>query len=161
LPYCILYKPITVAARSKARTVFACSNTGVVGSNRTRNMDVCVRLFCVCVVLYVGSCLAKGWSHIQGVLRTVYRVKKPKWRSRSKRAERERFHIDIYFEILETYKISRSCLYGSDIVHKSQIRTGAFLFLVITRKLKVSNETSISWQVGLQTASRKSVNYNA
>jgi hypothetical protein len=27
--------------------VFARSNTGVVGSNLTRGMDVCVRLFCV------------------------------------------------------------------------------------------------------------------
>jgi hypothetical protein len=52
--------PITVAARSKAWTVFACSNTGIVGSNPTRGMDVCVRLFCVCVVLCVGSGLAMG-----------------------------------------------------------------------------------------------------
>jgi hypothetical protein len=36
-------------------TVFDCSNTGVVGSNPTRGMDVCLRLFCVCVVLCVGS----------------------------------------------------------------------------------------------------------
>jgi hypothetical protein len=42
-------KPITVAARSKARTVFALSNTGVAISNPTRGMDVHVRLFCVCV----------------------------------------------------------------------------------------------------------------
>jgi hypothetical protein len=40
-------------------TVFACSKAGVVGSNPTRGMDVCVRLFCVCVVLCVGSGLAK------------------------------------------------------------------------------------------------------
>jgi hypothetical protein len=38
---------ITVAARFKAWTVFARSNTGVVGSNATRGIDVCVRLFCV------------------------------------------------------------------------------------------------------------------
>jgi hypothetical protein len=47
-------KPITVAARSKALTVFARSNAGIVGSNRTRGMDVCVRLFCFCVGLWVG-----------------------------------------------------------------------------------------------------------
>jgi hypothetical protein len=29
-----------------------------VGSNPTRGMDVCVRLFCVCVVLCVGSGVA-------------------------------------------------------------------------------------------------------
>jgi hypothetical protein len=33
---------IPVAARSKARTVFACSNTEIVGSNPTTGMDVCV-----------------------------------------------------------------------------------------------------------------------
>jgi hypothetical protein len=40
--------PIKVAARSKAWTVFARSNTGIVCSNPTRDMDVCVRLFCFC-----------------------------------------------------------------------------------------------------------------
>jgi hypothetical protein len=48
------YAPITVAARSKA------SNTRIVDSNPTRGMDVCVHLFCVCVVLCVGSGLATG-----------------------------------------------------------------------------------------------------
>jgi hypothetical protein len=46
------------AARSKARTVFARSNTGIVDSNPTEVMDVSVRLFYVCVVLCVGSGLA-------------------------------------------------------------------------------------------------------
>jgi hypothetical protein len=36
---------ITVAARSTAQTVFARSNAGIVGSNTTQGMDVCVRLF--------------------------------------------------------------------------------------------------------------------
>jgi hypothetical protein len=31
------------------RTVFAPSNIGVVGTNPTRGMDVCLCLFCVCV----------------------------------------------------------------------------------------------------------------
>jgi hypothetical protein len=43
----ICYGPIAVAARSKAGTVFARSNTEIVGSNTTEGMDVCVRLFCV------------------------------------------------------------------------------------------------------------------
>jgi hypothetical protein len=38
---------ITVAARFKARRVFARSNVGIVGSYSTRGMDVCARLFCV------------------------------------------------------------------------------------------------------------------
>jgi hypothetical protein len=42
-------KPITKAMRSKAWTAFARSNTGIMGSNPTQGMDVCLRLFCVCV----------------------------------------------------------------------------------------------------------------
>jgi hypothetical protein len=36
------YLPITVAARTKAGIVFARSNDGIVGSNTTEGMDVCV-----------------------------------------------------------------------------------------------------------------------
>jgi hypothetical protein len=76
-------KPITAAARSKAWTVFALPNTGTVGSNPTQGMDVYVRLFCVSLVLYVGSDLATGWSVVQGVLPTVYMIKKLKNWTRS------------------------------------------------------------------------------
>jgi hypothetical protein len=38
-------QPIAVTTRSEARTVFAHTNTEIVGSNPTRGMDVCV--FCV------------------------------------------------------------------------------------------------------------------
>jgi hypothetical protein len=41
-------------------TVFSRSNARIVGSNTTPGMDDCVRLFCVCVVLCVGSGLATG-----------------------------------------------------------------------------------------------------
>jgi hypothetical protein len=37
----------------------------------TKVTDVCVRLFCVCVVLCVGSGLATGSSPVQGVLPSV------------------------------------------------------------------------------------------
>jgi hypothetical protein len=47
LYYDFVCVPITVAAQSKAWTIFAPSNTGIVGSNPARGMDVCVRLFCV------------------------------------------------------------------------------------------------------------------
>jgi hypothetical protein len=57
-----LLRPVTVAAPFKAWTEFARSHTGIVGSNPTQSMDVHVRLFCVCVVLCVGSGLAKDWS---------------------------------------------------------------------------------------------------
>jgi hypothetical protein len=75
--------PITLTARSKAWTVFPRSNAGIVGSNPTQGMDFSVRLFCVCVVLRVGSGLSTGRSPVQGVLPTVYRIKKVKKRPRS------------------------------------------------------------------------------
>jgi hypothetical protein len=40
-------KPVPMADRSEACTVFGRSNTGIVGSNPTRGMDVCPR-FSVC-----------------------------------------------------------------------------------------------------------------
>jgi hypothetical protein len=40
--------------------ICALSNAGIVGSNPTQGMNVCVRLFCICVVPCVGSGLAKG-----------------------------------------------------------------------------------------------------
>jgi hypothetical protein len=67
-------KPVTVAARSTAWTVFARSNAGIDGSNPARGMDICVRLFFVCV----GSALATGWSPVQGILPTVYGLKAAK-----------------------------------------------------------------------------------
>jgi hypothetical protein len=60
-------EPTTVAALSKGRTVLARSKTGVIGSNPIQEMDVCVRLFCVCV----GNVLATGCSTVQGVLPIV------------------------------------------------------------------------------------------
>jgi hypothetical protein len=53
-PIFILYPllgfiPITVAAQSKAWTVFARFDAGIVGSNPTQDMDICLHLFCVCV----------------------------------------------------------------------------------------------------------------
>jgi hypothetical protein len=43
-------------------TVFTLLNAGIVGSNPTQGMDVCLRLFCVYVVLCVHSGLSIGWS---------------------------------------------------------------------------------------------------
>jgi hypothetical protein len=61
--------PITVAARSKEWTVFARLNAGILGTSPTQSIYVCVCLFCVYVVLWVG------WSPVKGVLPTVYRIK--------------------------------------------------------------------------------------
>jgi hypothetical protein len=46
-------EPVTVAERSKAWTVFARSEVGIVGSNPTQGMDV----WCVCVCVCVFLCL--------------------------------------------------------------------------------------------------------
>jgi hypothetical protein len=51
---------ITVAARSKALTVFVHLNAGLVGSNFTRDRDVSVCLFSAFIALIVGSGLAMG-----------------------------------------------------------------------------------------------------
>jgi hypothetical protein len=72
----IVFKPLTMAAESKAWIVFTRSNAGIVGSNPTHDMDVCVHLFCVYVVQCVGSGISKGWSPLQAVLSTVCRIKK-------------------------------------------------------------------------------------
>jgi hypothetical protein len=41
-------RPDPMAERSEARTVFGRSNTGIVGSNPTRGMDVCPRFSVLC-----------------------------------------------------------------------------------------------------------------
>jgi hypothetical protein len=71
--------PITVAALCKAWTVFTYSNTGIVVSNSTRGVDASVSLFCICVVLWEGRGLATGWSPVQGVLPTVYKLRNWNW----------------------------------------------------------------------------------
>jgi hypothetical protein len=48
-----VFVPITVATRTKAWTGFARSNTGIVGSNPTWGMDVCVCVYSV----FVLSCV--------------------------------------------------------------------------------------------------------
>jgi hypothetical protein len=55
-----MYEPITMASRSKTWTVFARTKTEIVGSDPTGGMNVRVRLFCVCVVLFVGNGLLTG-----------------------------------------------------------------------------------------------------
>jgi hypothetical protein len=56
-----------LSSLSPLKTVFARSNTGIVGSKPTQGMDICLRLFRV----YVGSGLATSWSPVQGVVPTV------------------------------------------------------------------------------------------
>jgi hypothetical protein len=66
-------KPVTVAERSKAYTVFARWEAGIMGSNPTQGMDVWCLCVCVCVFLCLCTRrgLATSWSPAQGVLWTV------------------------------------------------------------------------------------------
>jgi hypothetical protein len=61
-------EPITVVARSKAWTLFARLYTVIVGSNPTWSLDVCVRIFCVYVVLCAGNGLATGFARLYTVI---------------------------------------------------------------------------------------------
>jgi hypothetical protein len=69
----ILETPRTVAEQSKAWNVLACLNTGLVGFNPPRGMDVCLCFFWF-VLSCVGCGLAAGWSPVQGDLPTVYKI---------------------------------------------------------------------------------------
>jgi hypothetical protein len=60
--------PVSVAARSRAWTIFARLDAGIVCSNPTQGTDVwCMYAFILCL----GSGLATGWSLVQGVLPSV------------------------------------------------------------------------------------------
>jgi hypothetical protein len=69
---------ITVVDQFKARTLGSWDRISLVEAW----MSVCA-LFCVCVVLCVGSGLATDCSPIHGVLPIAYRVKKLRKRPRS------------------------------------------------------------------------------
>jgi hypothetical protein len=59
-----------VAAQSKAWTVFARSNTEIVGSNPNQGMEVCI--YSELVLPCVGSGFATGWTPAQRVPPTVW-----------------------------------------------------------------------------------------
>jgi hypothetical protein len=106
-------QPVTVAERSKAWTVFARSEAGIVGSNPTKGMDV----WCVCVCaffcVYVALCLARGlatsWSLVQGVLPSANDQETGKSAICSKVGARGRkkMHVpDLLFRSLKENKIN-------------------------------------------------------
>jgi hypothetical protein len=76
---CSAFKADHSGRESKAWTVFARPHNGIVGSNPTWFMGVCVPLFCDCAVLCVGSDLARGWSPVEGILPTLKRSRN--WKS--------------------------------------------------------------------------------
>jgi len=59
-----------MATQSETRTAFGYSNTGIMGLNPTRGMDVCPH-FSVFVLSCVGTGLVSGQSSVQGVLPNV------------------------------------------------------------------------------------------
>jgi hypothetical protein len=80
--------PITVAARSRAWTIFAPSDSGIVGSNPIQGMDVCI-----CIALCIGTAsrrayhsskesyrlckkLLRNWWRGQGPVRAVWAIEK-------------------------------------------------------------------------------------
>jgi hypothetical protein len=63
--------PTTAATPSKLRNIFACSNSGTVGSNPTRGKCICI--YCTYVLSSVGSSLATGWCLVQGILPNIYK----------------------------------------------------------------------------------------
>jgi hypothetical protein len=67
---------ITTVVRTSSRSQWPRSleHWGRGLESHSRNGCLCVRLFCVCVVLCVRSCLATGRSPVQGVLPSVYRL---------------------------------------------------------------------------------------
>jgi hypothetical protein len=63
---------IKVAARSKGWTVFARSNAGVVGSNPTEGMDVCVRVYSVFLLSCVYVAAFRRADHSYRLCKKVY-----------------------------------------------------------------------------------------
>jgi hypothetical protein len=94
LYWCVFSSSVLACCRSqqprglKTWTVFARSNTENVGWNPTPDMDVCLFLFCVCVL---GSGLAAGWSLVQRVLPAeVKRVSRMSYAQKGGGGNRER-----------------------------------------------------------------------
>jgi hypothetical protein len=74
-----MYASSIVAARSEAWHIFARSNAVIVGPNLTEGMDVCLRLFCVCVVLCKVAALR--WAdHSSKESYPLSKIKKLMWK---------------------------------------------------------------------------------
>jgi hypothetical protein len=54
---------VTTAARSKTRTVFLRSKAGIVGSNPTQDMDVCMRVYSVFVLSCAQAAALRRADH--------------------------------------------------------------------------------------------------
>jgi hypothetical protein len=128
-------------ARSKTWTVFAPSNNAVVCSNPTSGMDVSVRLFCVCVVLCLGSGLTTGWSLIQGVVfvkkwfRNWIRSQGPEWAGRAIVNNAADHSSRVYTRWAERVMqhVTNSCSWDGGAIRNS--RSASCRFLLRTQRL--------------------------
>jgi hypothetical protein len=87
-----------------------------------QGVDVCVHLFCVYVLLCVGSGLVTTWPPVQGVLPTVYRVKKLRNRPKSnKRTVEPQIDKHVFLNLMRfgivcpTLRI-HNCSYGCGVL---------------------------------------------
>jgi hypothetical protein len=140
--------PVAVAARSKAWKMSSVARR--LGSWVRFQLSAWMFAFILC--LCVGSGLATGWSHVQGVLPTVYRIKKLKWNEaimddlcskvratgegegkRGRGGERERYSIQLIpckyllgWQI-KTYTKEISCRYIETEIKSAFVRGWAYL----------------------------------
>jgi hypothetical protein len=77
-----------LAVRSAAWTVFARSNTGIVGSNLIWLMDVCVRLLCLCCPMSKES---------YGCVKIRKLKKRPRFNKGNAQPEINSIDVDIFF----------------------------------------------------------------
>jgi hypothetical protein len=89
------------AARSKARNDFARSNTGIVGSNLIRRMDICMRFFCLCYPVYIAA--LRRADPVQGVLPTVYKIRNSEWKKATKPKPNKSSPIYIFLLLKDLY----------------------------------------------------------
>jgi hypothetical protein len=100
-----IHERCRLTAPSSAWTVFVRLNAGIVCSNPTREARMSVSVYSVCV----GSDLATGWSHVQGVLPNASRIRKLKKAARTQQRAAGRINYYYYYyyyyysrEILQT-----------------------------------------------------------
>jgi hypothetical protein len=79
----VLEWPITVAARSKAWTVFARLNPVIMGSKPTQDMDICVCVYTVFVFFVLAEALQRADPPVQSVLPVTCRINILKKRPRA------------------------------------------------------------------------------
>jgi hypothetical protein len=140
--------------RSKAWSVCALWNTGIVDSNPTRGMDICVSLFCVCVCGQVATlrrddplskkfhrmCIGIGnWSETERFTDALWSKvgAKGRW-------EREREREYLHFQLI---RVTNSC--ENICVWLHALDSPVFDCFTFSRWNKYLHESSIFWDITL------------